>query len=281
MYRRAFLLVIAFLFVSDIFLLTDEIYGGNNLDVSVIFLDVGQGDAIFISRGSNQVLIDTGRDGRKLLSEIGRIMPPWDRTIETVILTHPDADHIGAFPELSEKYRIPLILSHEIPEKTDIGMAVRDAILRKSIRREAPHIGTEISLGRGALMRVVFPDRNELFRSRSTNESSVVATFQVGSDVFLFTGDLPREELFLSKRDVRVLKVAHHGSKYSTSDAFLDLTTPEEAVVSVGKNSYGHPSEDVLQRLSRRGIRILRTDRDGSVFYRCPTGPFSHCILSH
>jgi len=119
------------------------------------------------------------------------------------------------------------------------------------------------------ILLIEHPDENFVFNTKKTNDSSIVVKLRVGKDVFLFTGDLEHEELVLPEEDIRVLKVAHHGSRYSTSDAFLDRMRPEEAIILVGKNSYGHPSQDVLDRLIRRNIRIFRTDTDGRIVYSC------------
>lgn len=266
--------VFAVLFVAAISIKNDASV------VRVAFLRVGQGDAILISRGKNQVLIDTGKDSRALLSELGGLLPPWDRTIETVLLTHPDQDHVGAFPDLVARYRVGLLLSAELPEASEIGRMIGEIIDRQSVRRIDPRSGLSITLAPDARLEVLFPDASYVSDAKHTNEGSVVALLRIGEDAFLFTGDLPREEQVLPAMDIRVLKVAHHGSKYSTSEAFLDRTVPEEAVISVGKNSYGHPAPEVIERLKRRGVRIFRTDVDGSVIYECSIDSDASCILA-
>ncbi len=265
--KKFFWAVSMFLLVSGVFLGAGIVRTASL--VRIAFLDVGQGDAILITRGSNQLLIDTGKDGRSLLSELGKVLPPWDRRVETVILTHPDQDHIGALPDLLSKYRVSTLLSEDISSDTEIGRVVRDAIDRRGIPRILPRAGLSIAMSPDARAEVLFPDRDYRVSQKNTNAGSVVVRLRVGIETFLFTGDLPREEVVLPAEDIRVLKVSHHGSKYSTSDVFLNRMTPEEAVISVGKNSYGHPAEEVLTRLEARGIRVFRTDRDGTVIYDC------------
>jgi competence protein ComEC len=107
-------------------------------------------------------------------------------------------------------------------------------------------------------------------KDEDTNEGSLVVRFEYGETSFLLTGDLPREEFVLGKTEpVTVLKAAHHGSRFSTSDAFVDMIQPKEAIISVGQNTYGHPHPSVMERLQKRGIRIHRTDEEGSITYQC------------
>ena len=122
----------------------------------------------------------------------------------------------------------------------------------------------------GAELRVLFPENGEAGVIGETNEGSIVTRLSFGDASFLLTGDLPREETVLPGIvPTKVLKVAHHGSKYSTSDEWLSRVRPDDAVVSVGKNRYGHPSDEVLSRLRQRGTRILRTDQRGDIVYVC------------
>ncbi len=133
-----------------------------------------------------------------------------------------------------------------------------------------------IKFSNGAILQILYPlesvtDTN----SNDTNLASVVAKLTVGDSRFLFTGDFPTlqdSSLLGSGEDVSAnfLKVAHHGSKYATSNEFLEKVKPTEAIISVGKNnSYGHPSPEVLQRLLQHKVKILRTDESGDVEYEC------------
>lgn len=248
--------------------------------VRVVFLDVGQGDAILISQGSNQFLIDTGKNGRSLLAELGRHIPPWDRTIEAVLLTHPDQDHIGALPEVFKRYRVGMVFSADIPKKTELGRIVNESIRESGAKVIDPRTGLSVDFLTGTTLEVVFPSNDFVSNPKNTNAGSVVTRLRVGTDIFVFTGDLAEEETVIPAEDIRVLKVAHHGSRFSTSESFLDRMTPEEAVISVGKNSYGHPTSEVLERLERRRIRTLRTDISGSIVYECPGMPETRCELT-
>ncbi len=236
----------------------------------VVFLSVGQGDAILISQGMNQIVIDGGRDGRLLLSRIGRYLPFYDRTIETLIPTHPDADHIGGLSALLERYQVKTVL--DTGARTDTKSAF---LFYHDLEREGsislPAIrGSSVELPKGGTLNVLFPLAPEPVDVPETNEGSVVARFDFGETSFLFTGDLPEEERFIPDLEpVTILKAGHHGSRYSTSGALLDILRPKEAVISVGKNTYGHPHQEVLDRLVSHGVKILRTDTDGDIVYRC------------
>lgn len=130
--------------------------------------------------------------------------------------------------------------------------------------------GTTITFPAGGVLVIEYPLTPLPKEAADTNEGSVVARFTYGETSFLLTGDLPREEtVLLDEQPVTVLKAAHHGSKYSTSVAFLQLVQPKEAVISVGKNSYGHPAAPVLERLQAVGAIIRRTDQEGDIRYEC------------
>ncbi len=236
----------------------------------VVFLSVGQGDAILISQGMNQVVIDGGRDGRLLLSRLGRHVPFYDRTIETLIPTHPDADHIGGLSALLERYRVETVFDTGARTDTKSAFLFYRDLEREGTRTVPALRGTSLTLPRDGKLSVLYPYAPLLADVSETNEGSIVARFEFGETSFLFTGDLPDEEHFISDlAPVDVLKVAHHGSQFSTSDAFLDLVRPSEAVISVGENRYGHPHASVLERLAAHRVAISRTDTEGDIVYAC------------
>lgn len=246
----------------------------------ITFLSVGEGDALLISQGSNQIVIDGGRGSRDLLARLGRHMPFWDRTIEIVIATHPDADHIGGFPGLFSAYHINTFLFTGAESRTDVFTLLKKALEKHQTNTLKVSHGSTIQLPIDGLLSIEYPETTLPETMAETNKGSIVARFTYGKTSMLFTGDLPSEEVFLPDiGHIDILKVSHHGSRYSTSDAFLDQLTPREAVISVGKNSYGHPSPEVLKRLEERNIRIHRTDEDGDIQYTC-TRTLEKCIPS-
>lgn len=240
-------------------------------ELKVVFLDVGEGDAILITRGHRQVLIDGGREGRRLLSHLGRYIPFSDRTIEAVIATHPDADHIGGFPQLFEQYAVRQFLSTGAESKTESSALLSRSREREGLDRALTAIaGTTLTFPGEGRLSVLFPPAPVPVDMAATNDGSVVARFDFAGTSFLLTGDLPDEAAYIPEiSPATILKVAHHGSRYSTSDTWLASVQPHEAIISVGENTYGHPASEVLERLTAHGVRIFRTDEQGDIVYRC------------
>ena len=242
----------------------------NQNETRIVFLSVGQGDAILISQGMNQIVIDGGRDGKLLLSRIGRYLPFYDRTIETLIPTHPDSDHIGGLSALLERYTVKRVLDSGARTDTKSAFLFYRDLEREGSLTSLGVEGTSVTLPHGGTLSVLYPFAPLPHDLPETNEGSIISRFEFGDTSFLLTADLPDEERFIpGLQKATVLKVGHHGSRFSTSDAFLNLVQPKEAVISVGKNNYGHPHPSVLERLQSRGVVTLRTDTDGDIVYRC------------
>lgn len=234
--------------------------------ITVDFLDVGQGDAILVRSGRQQMLVDGGPD-RQVLSELGRAMPFFDRTIELVVLTHPHADHYRGLAAVFERYRVEKILVSD-----DRGPEEYADFLR-GVGREAPVIqtraGDRLIIGQ-AVAEVLWPERAAAHAADPNETSVVMALSAFGRPAALLTGDATTgvENALLEKKKILptpILKVGHHGSTYSSSPEFLAAVRPAHAVISVGKNRYGHPSPAALLRLKAAGAVVWRTDRDGAV----------------
>lgn len=251
--------------------------------LKVVFCNVGQGDATLAIFGSTQVLIDGGA-GSKVLSCLSKNMPFWDKTIEMVILTHPDYDHMAGILPVLERYHLKQFVANGLLVDKEIFWQIRKQINQKNIPVFVPESGDELKVGKLSF-KVIWPaerkgealswteslDKNILGAqvfSGETNDFSIVSKLSYGNFDLLLTGDLPMEEEIMIKEkvgDIEVLKVAHHGSKFSTSGAFLEAITPQLSVISVGNNNYGHPSAEVMERLKNLGIQVKRTDWDGEV----------------
>jgi competence protein ComEC len=226
-------------------------------ETEIVFLSVGQGDAILIRQGMTEMLIDAGADGKLLLSRLGRNIPFWDRTIETVIATHSDRDHIGGFPSVFRSYRVLSALTNGYEDGTESERLFFKVIQGEGISRQSIRAGTEIRLpSDGGVFTVEHPSPyGPPLSDKQSNEGSIILRFVYGESTVLFTGDLPHEESFLpQEQPVDILKVAHHGSRFSSSDAFLDMIHPKDAIISVGRNRYGHPAPAVMSRLMSRGV---------------------------
>lgn len=252
--------------------------------MKVVFFDVGQGDAILITQGSQQVLIDGGKDGKVLLEHLGREIPFWDRNIEAVIVTHPDQDHLGGLVSLLRSYDVQSVIEGKGESNSKLFETWNLEKDKEKVEQIKALGGMQIKFANGANLEIVSQDQSDV-KKADTNSASVVSRLLFGNDSFLFMGDFPmeKEKELLGKNHVlesKVLKVSHHGSKYATSDEFLAKVKPLDAVISVGKsNSYGHPDASVLERLKMSGARILRTDEMGDIKYFCSRAA-SGCVLA-
>lgn len=239
--------------------------------LEVVFLDVGQGDAILIQKGGTQILLDGGRDGKVLLEKLGAYIPFWDRTIEAMIATHPDQDHIAGLIDVFESYEVEAVLASEAKSDSRTFEAFTKALEAEKSKVLGNEQAPRFVLGSGCFLEV-FPSSQE--GDGDSNSQSVAVRLVAGQEIFLMLGDLPakQEDSLVKREDVKadVLKVSHHGSKYSTSELFLEQIRARDAVISVGaRNSYGHPDAEILSRLKKRGMRVLRTDERGDVIYKC------------
>jgi len=229
---------------------------------SVTFFDVGQGDAAALRSGDSTMVVDGGRDGRLLPQLADRGI----RRIDAVVLTHAHPDHCGALPQLVEQFDVAGVWITPRKFTGDCADRLRDACTRSRTPLHFIRDGTTLFLG---AFKITAHLADTTFRRAPENNASVVLRAEAGGRRFLLTGDIEKEaELVLADRDLRadVLKIAHHGSRGSTSDATLDAVSPRIAAISCGRrNLFGHPHPSVLERLAERRVRTWRTDRDGTV----------------
>lgn len=263
-----------FLFLLDIFLWTEVFDLNNSRNLTVNFLDVGQGDSIFIETPQrHQILIDGGPDS-SALGKLPYFMPFFDRTIDLVILTHPEKDHMQGLIDILQRYKADYILWTGVVRDTpeyQKWVSVLAEEQKQGAQIITDYAGKSIKTGNVSID-ILYPSVNLSGKKlKDSNDSSVISRLVFNNNSFLFTGDISNKlEKELIAENINlfsdVLKVAHHGSKYSTSEEFLQNVNPEIAVISVGaKNSYGHPTSEVLQKLEKFGIKILRTDKDGTI----------------
>lgn len=242
--------------------------------LEIIFLDVGQGDSILIQKGTKQILIDGGPSGKTELAKLGKYLPYIDREIEVVIATHPDKDHIAGLIEAARNYKFGKVLTTGAGKDTEVYREWQDVLSFNKVEVLEVSRGAEVKFDE-VNMKIISPMGKVDPNIGESNNKSVVARLDYGENSFLFTGDiesLAEKEILESgdNVDVDVLKVAHHGSKYSSSETFLDAASPETAIISVSaNNSYGHPTEAVLEALKKRGVDIFRTDERGDIMYKC------------
>jgi len=232
----------------------------------VAVLDVGQGDAIFVQTPSGQqVLIDGGPSETALLPQLGRQMPFWDRSLDLVMLTHPDDDHVTGLVSVLERYRVKQVVHRPLELDSAVYELWRRLLAEEGARIHHGEEGLQLTLGEEVGLVVLHPGA-EL--EEGTNDNSVVIRVTYGQMSLLLTGDVTTnvEEKLMAGQHVQsmLLKVAHHGSCGSTSQTFLDAVAPQLAVISVGaENRFDHPCADVVERLE--GIPTYRTDEHGTV----------------
>jgi competence protein ComEC len=267
--RHAHLLGFCAAFMLALLLWQQVQAGAPYLEVHV--LDVGQGDAVLIEFPDGvQVLVDGGPDAT-VLHELSAVMGPFDRTIDVVIATHADADHIGGLPDVLHRYEVGTVVDSGGLKDSALFHVWADTVAAEGAEVLFADAVRELTMGGGSLM-LLWPQESVAGRPlTSPNEYSVVAELRYGAFSMLLTGDIERwaESRIVQSgvlSDVDVLKVPHHGSKTSTTQGLLAAARPELAVICVGEeNRYGHPHNVVLDRLGAHGIETLRTDIDGRI----------------
>jgi competence protein ComEC len=261
------LLIVAILVWSAALTMPDD-----RLHVS--FLDVGQGDAILIRTANGQdILIDGGPNSQNISLELSEKLPFWDRTIDLVVCTQPQADHVTGLVEVLQRYKVNQVLDPGIPYETPVYQEWLRLIEDKEIEYNIARSGQEIDLGNGIKLEVLNPPES-LFEGTSADvdNNGVVLRLSWDNVSFLFTADIRAEaefELIGQRASLKstVLKVAHHGSKTSTTSQFLAAVDPEVAVISVGaNNTFGHPATEVVDRLNDRlGEDNVYQTKDGTI----------------
>ena len=237
----------------------------------ISYLDIGQGDAALITTASGQnILIDCGPN-QQILAALSRRLRWWDRRLDMIIVSHDHADHWGGLPYLINKYPIQQIILAQPPRlSTELAGALNNAkhkgIIINNIR--APAV---IKLSDNSRLTILWPTSEQLLRYQDNiNNQSLVILWQYGHNKFLWTGDLEtaaENELLAQQptgRPIDILKIAHHGSLTATSLTWLNYWQPKMAVISLAStNKFGLPSQLIIDRLRRLGIRLWRTDQLG------------------
>jgi competence protein ComEC len=243
----------------------------NRSQVDVYFLDVGQGDATLFYTDSREVILVDGGPSLSVLYALGQALPFYERTIDLLVLTHPDSDHINGLIEVVKRYKVKKVLYNGIVDDLAAYQVWQEQIKASGIEIIIAQAGQNFTYGNLDL-EVFYPVENLFGRTfDDTNESSVVIKFSYYDIDFLLTGDLSAEkelELIDLAYDLsaEIMKAGHHGSKTSTHQKFLQTVKPQYVVISAGKdNSYGHPHFIVLQRLINSQAKILRTDERGDI----------------
>ena len=239
----------------------------------VVFFDVGEGDSIFIQTPhGHQILVDGGPSPSLLLGGLGRAMPFWDRSLDLVVLTHPDEDHLAGLVPVLKRYRVGHAMEPALPHETPLAEEWGRLLSERGVHQVIGQRGMRIAVEDGVLLEVLHPGPILLQGTEADdNNNSLVLRLVYGRSSFFLAGDLEHEGeevLLKAGQPVRswVLKVAHHGAKSGTGEPFLAAVAPRLAVISVGRgNRFGHPSPELLRRLAEQGVSVLRTDERGQI----------------
>lgn len=264
--------------------------------VHITACDVGQGDAILVTYGYTQVLVDGGPSEAKVLRCLRDRVPFWDRRIEVVVMTNSDFDHANGLDAVIQRYNVEVFVTGDGVRDSEAMREVMTAVQERGVTVHLVKAGEVIKITEGQReldLRVLWPgqinpsvgavfdsnvsqeEKLKILGEQSTagdvNEQSVVLLLDYGDQEALLTGDIgiETERKILENNqlpDIEILKVGHHGSKYSTGEEWLQRLKPEVGIISVGGgNRYGHPAKETLGRMETSGVEIRRTDLEGDV----------------
>ncbi len=260
--------------------------------LTVAVLNVGQGDSIYIeSPTGERVIIDGGPDD-SLLRELPKVMPPFDRSIDAIISTHPDSDHYTGFIDLLQRYQVGAFVESGIEKHMTSFVALEQEVADEKIARYIARRGMTLDLGGGAVLEILYPDHDvSHLAANMDNNGGIVARLTYGKTSALFTADVDKTvEDHLIKLSTagaasskntfyaidvldtlksNLLLAGHHGSRTTNEDAFVALVHPTYAAVSVGANNKYHlPNQEPLDSFAKYGATILRTDQQGTLIFR-------------
>jgi beta-lactamase superfamily II metal-dependent hydrolase len=272
--KYGLLFLALFLFAVNIFLFRLDLHDSRR-SLTFAMLDVGQGDALFIeSPTGTQILIDGGPP-KKVLGQLSRVMSPFDKYIDGIIITNPDADHVSGFIDILKTYKVGKVFESGTLNDSKIFQNLKTEIKNKNIPDILAKKGMVLDIGGGVSIDILFPDRD--VSAWATNDGSIVARLSYGKTSIMLTGDstmktekIIQGEFLPSQLKSTILKVGHHGSRTSTSVSFAQAVAPIYALISDGKNNkYGHPHLETLDTLTQFGAKILRTDLLGTIIMKC------------
>lgn len=244
--------------------------------LTVAFLDVGQGDSILIvSPSGKQMLVDGGPD-KRVIQKLSDVMPFFDRSIDVVLNTHPDKDHIGGLPEVLRRYDVSYVMDPGV--KSDSGTyGYYTQLVEQEVQKGGTYIearrGQTVNFQDGAYVRILYPDR-DMNGVKNDNNASVVLQVVYGSTTVMLTGDAPQGvEKYVVSLDgatlkSNILKAGHHGSRTSSAPEFVRVVSPMYAIISAGKNNqYNHPHKEVMDLFASSSIQTFATYDLGTIMF--------------
>ena len=270
-YGKLIFIVILFFICAISVALIFKIISPQKLRVS--FLDVGQGDAILIQTPSGKSMLVDGGRSNVILERLTNEMSYFNRDIDVMVATHPDADHVTGLIPVLEKYNVKKIVTSPAEGDTKIFSNLTKNIENENADIYIAESGDEINFHDGVIAKILYPSKNYIANKKDTNDASVSMQIIFGNETFLLTGDLSSKregELIVNglNKNITVYKAGHHGSKTSSGEQLLSYIRPEYAVISAGENnSYGHPNIEVVNRLQKYAKEILSTIDRGTISF--------------
>jgi len=273
--QKTIIVLLTLFFVSLVFLAYFSLNPfSRSDDLRVIFLDIGQGDAALIQTPDQKNILIDGGPSREVLFKLDQYIPFYNRQIDLMILTHPDPDHLTGLVEILKRWSVKQIAYTGVKDDRSSYLIWEKLIAEKEISLSIIDRRATVALGEGITLDFLWPLTNiEEKNFSDDNDYSIVNRLGYGRISFLFTGDASKkveQQLIELGMDLPadVLKVGHHGSKYSSGSEFLQAVSPAYGVISVGEdNNFGHPSYRVIRNLEQENIKILRTDQKRDIMF--------------
>jgi len=266
-------LLVLILVAVNIFLFHLDLQGSNK-DLTFAMLDIVQGDGLFIKSPTGTEIMFDGGPAHSVLGPLAKVMSPFDKSIDAIVITNPDADHIGGFMDILKNYKVGEVFEPGTFNDSKTYQNLEAEIKRQNIPDILLKKGMRLDLGSGAVIDILFPDQD--VSTWTSNDGSVVARLTYGTTSIMLTGDatMKTEGIILGENSPAelastILKVGHHGSRTSTSAPFVQAVAPKYAMISDGvNNKYGHPHQETLDTLNKFGVQILRTDLLGTIIVK-------------
>ncbi len=275
---RGFFLSLGLSFIAVLLIYNLSIF---DTRTTLVFCDVGQGDAAYI-RVENKIdiLIDAGPN-RKVLDCLGKYMPFYDRKIELAFLSHPQKDHFGGYLFILDRYKVTMFISNGLENKSNSFSDLKNKLREKKIKIKILSCGDKVIINNFRLD-ILWPKKSAISAFSNPNLSSQVILLSDKNIKVLFTGDLEFNKTstsfieilrrYASQNDnnrVDILKVPHHGSKNGLTETLIKKIKPKIGIISLGKNNaYGHPAKEVLDILRKYNVKIRRTDEEGNIVFK-------------
>ena len=236
----------------------------------LIACDVGQGDGMLLVSPSGKQIVVDGGPGTKIVDCLSQNMPFWDRTVELVVATHAQKDHMEGLLEVMARYKVKMIAETKVNNGSELYREWEKAVKEEEAKVYIAKKGDRLKIDRLTLD-ILWPDAQKLNSWQMTspsdlNESAIVLRTNYGQFCVYLTADIPKETLQgLVDKKCQILKISHHGSKTGTNTEIINEVSPRLAIIQVGKNSYGHPTKEVIDLLTSKAVKILRNDTNGII----------------